>query len=75
MPNPAQQFLEITRKQAHPKCISCSVENATGLALDFSIRDDKGVQAEFFCNHVYQGYPGFLHGGVSSLLLDSAMML
>lgn len=73
MTDPTQQFLEVTRKQAHPECISCSQENASGLALEFSVRDDKGVQAEFACKQLYQGYPGFLHGGISSLLMDSAM--
>jgi hypothetical protein len=73
MTDPTQQSLEATRKQAHPKCISCSVENASGLALEFSVRDDRGVQAEFSCGQIYQGYPGFLHGGITSLLLDSAM--
>lgn len=71
--NPTQQSLEIIRTQAHPECISCSPENASGLALKFSVRDDKGVQAEFTCSKIYQGYPGFLHGGITSLLLDSAM--
>ena len=71
--NPTRQSLEIIRKQAHPHCISCSPENVSGLALEFSVRDDKGVQAEFSCSKLYQGYPGFLHGGITSLLLDSAM--
>jgi acyl-coenzyme A thioesterase PaaI-like protein len=70
---PTQQLLENTKKQEHPACISCSTNNALGLALSFSVRDDNGVQAEFDCNSVYQGYPGYLHGGISSLLLDSAM--
>jgi acyl-coenzyme A thioesterase PaaI-like protein len=73
MTNPTQLSLEVTKKQAHPECISCSLENASGLALEFFVRNDKGVQAEFDCNPLYQGYPGFLHGGISSLLLDSAM--
>jgi acyl-coenzyme A thioesterase PaaI-like protein len=73
MTNPTQQSLEVIRKQAHPECISCSRENASGLALEFCVRDDKGVQADFACSEIYQGYPGFLHGGISSLLLDSAM--
>jgi acyl-coenzyme A thioesterase PaaI-like protein len=73
MINPTLQLLISTRKQEHPHCISCSPENALGLALNFTIRDDKGVQAEFACNQIYQGYPGFLHGGITSLLLDSAM--
>jgi len=73
MTNPTQQSLEVTRKQAHPDCISCSLENSFGLGLEFFVRDDKGVQSEFACSRIYQGYPGFLHGGISSLLLDSAM--
>jgi acyl-coenzyme A thioesterase PaaI-like protein len=73
MTNPTQQSLEVTRKQAHPHCISCSPEGASGLALQFCVRDDAGVHAEFACSQIYQGYPGFLHGGISSLLLDSAM--
>jgi acyl-coenzyme A thioesterase PaaI-like protein len=70
---PTQQLLENTKRQEHPACISCSTNNGSGLALSFSVRDDSGVQAEFDCNSVYQGYPGYLHGGISSLLLDSAM--
>jgi acyl-coenzyme A thioesterase PaaI-like protein len=73
MTNPSQQSLEVIRKQAHPDCISCSPERTLGLALEFCVRDDNGVQAEFACSQIYQGYPGFLHGGISSLLLDSAM--
>ena len=73
MTNPTQESLEITKGQAHPGCIGCGSENAHGLALEFSVRTDKGVQAEFQCSQIYQGYPGFLHGGITSLLLDSAM--
>jgi acyl-coenzyme A thioesterase PaaI-like protein len=73
MTNPTQQSLETKRKEAHPDCIGCSRDNASGLGLDFIVRDDRGVQAEFSCDRIYQGYPGYLHGGISSLLLDSAM--
>jgi acyl-coenzyme A thioesterase PaaI-like protein len=70
---PTQQVLESTKKEEHPACISCSPDNASGLAMSFSVREDNGVEAEFDCNSIYQGYPGYLHGGISSLLLDSAM--
>jgi acyl-coenzyme A thioesterase PaaI-like protein len=70
---PTQENIEITKRSVHPDCIGCSPANVSGLALQFSVRADKGVQAEFPCNKLYQGYPGFLHGGVTSLLLDSAM--
>ncbi len=73
MANPTQESLEITRREAHPGCIGCGLGNAHGLALEFSVRSDRGVQAEFQCSQIYQGYPGFLHGGITSLLLDSAM--
>jgi acyl-coenzyme A thioesterase PaaI-like protein len=73
MSNPTQQSLDATKKQAHPDCIGCSSENSSGLGLEFIVRDDRGVQAEFACSRIYQGYPGYLHGGISSLLLDSAM--
>ena len=71
--NPTQENTEITKGEVHPDCIGCSLENASGLALQFFVRSDKGVQAEFSCSRLYQGYPGFLHGGITSLLLDSAM--
>ena len=71
--NPTQENIEITKKEVHPCCIGCSPGNASGLALQFSMRADNGVQAEFSCNKLLQGYPGFLHGGITSLLLDSAM--
>ena len=73
MANPTQQSLETLRNQAHPYCIGCSGKNESGLALEFHLRDDGGVEAEFECNRAYQGYSGFLHGGIASLLLDSAM--
>ena len=73
MINPTQESLEATKRQAHPDCVGCGLDNAHGLALEFSVRADKGVQAEFQCSRFYQGYPGFLHGGITSLLLDSAM--
>jgi acyl-coenzyme A thioesterase PaaI-like protein len=71
--NPTQENIELTKREVHPDCIGCSLENASGLALQFFLRTDNGVQAEFPCNKLYQGYAGFLHGGITSLLLDSAM--
>jgi acyl-coenzyme A thioesterase PaaI-like protein len=34
---------------------------------------DGGVQAEFDCADVFEGYPHTLHGGVIASLLDGAM--
>ena len=70
---PTQQSLETFKNTAHPCCISCSRNHESGLALKFRLRADNGVEADFECSKLYQGYSGFLHGGISSMLLDSAM--
>jgi acyl-coenzyme A thioesterase PaaI-like protein len=43
------------------------------LGLTFSPSSSGGVEATFYCDVRYQGYPGFLQGGVIATLLDSAM--
>jgi uncharacterized protein (TIGR00369 family) len=68
-----QARLEVTKKEAHPDCVSCSSTSPVGLGLKFLVREDSGVEATFPCQEIYQGYPGLLHGGVTSMLLDAAM--
>ena len=68
-----QACLEATRGEAHPDCVSCSSRSPVGLGLKFLVREDGGVETEFPCREIYQGYPGILHGGVTSMLLDAAM--
>ncbi len=68
-----QHRMEATREKAHPGCVSCSPVNSAGLGLIFIVRADEGVEATFDCRSMYEGYPGLLHGGITSLLLDAAM--
>jgi acyl-coenzyme A thioesterase PaaI-like protein len=68
-----QNCLEATRRKAHPECVGCSAASPLGLGLEFRVREDGGVEASFPCREIYQGYPGLLHGGVTSMLLDAAM--
>jgi acyl-coenzyme A thioesterase PaaI-like protein len=68
-----QACLEVTRKGVHPDCVSCSATSPVGLGLKFVVREDGGVESGFACREIYQGYPGLLHGGVTSMLLDAAM--
>ena len=58
---------------AHPRCVVCGAENACGMHLAFALLDDGSVEAAFPCGDVFQGYPGLVHGGVISSLLDGAM--
>jgi len=61
------------RSEAHPNCIVCSANHESGLHLKFTLLEDSSVQAAFDCGEAFQGYPGLLHGGVISSLLDGAM--
>ncbi|MBN2474715.1 MAG: PaaI family thioesterase [Pirellulales bacterium] len=58
---------------AHPNCVVCGPDNRFGLQLEFTASEDGGVQAAFDCSKTFQGYPGLIHGGVISALLDGAM--
>ncbi len=45
-----------------------------GLALRYSNEEDGGVGAVFVGHAALEGYPGFLHGGVVTGILDGAMV-
>lgn len=68
-----QKKLVAIQRQEHPDCIICGRNGALGLHVDFKAHPDGSVQASFPVNGKLVGYKGLLHGGVISLLLDSAM--
>jgi acyl-coenzyme A thioesterase PaaI-like protein len=54
-------------------CFVCGIENPMGLKLKF-YTDDKGrCIGRFQPPPEHQGYPGQLHGGLISTLLDETM--
>lgn len=53
-------------------CYACGDLNPIGLHLEFRLEDEWAV-ATFVAGREHQGYPGFVHGGVVSSLLDEAM--
>ena len=61
------------RSEAHPNCVVCDPKNESGLRLEFDTLEDGSVQTYFGCDGKYEGFPGVLHGGVISSLLDGAM--
>jgi uncharacterized protein (TIGR00369 family) len=61
------------RATAHPRCIACSPQSEHGLGLEFHDLGDGAVRATFACASLFEGYPGCLHGGIISTILDSAM--
>ncbi|PKN73573.1 MAG: PaaI family thioesterase [Candidatus Cloacimonetes bacterium HGW-Cloacimonetes-3] len=53
-------------------CFACGKHNEHGLKLKFSYYEGKAV-AEFASPACYEGYPGVIHGGIISTLMDEAM--
>lgn len=44
------------------------------MQLPFQTCKDGSVKARFFCDQLLQGYPGWVHGGMTAAILDGAMM-
>jgi len=53
-------------------CFGCGHQNPIGLKLKFR-RDAGGSRVEFTATEHYQGWHGYLHGGIAGLLLDEVM--
>jgi hypothetical protein len=66
--------LQDVRAREHPDCVVCSSANPKGLQVCFEVLADGSTQGNFACGKAYEGYPGIVHGGVLSALLDGAML-
>lgn len=53
-------------------CFACGPRNSSGLQLLFE-RDGDRVTTTYQAMERHQGFPGYLHGGTISTLLDEAM--
>jgi acyl-coenzyme A thioesterase PaaI-like protein len=54
-------------------CFVCGIENPIGLHLHFYTDDEGRCVARFQPRQEHQGFPGQLHGGIISTLLDETM--
>jgi uncharacterized protein (TIGR00369 family) len=54
-------------------CFLCGMENPIGLKLFFYTDEQGRCIAKYRPLDEHQGYPGHLHGGISSALLDEVM--
>ncbi|MCZ8343715.1 MAG: PaaI family thioesterase [Leptospira sp.] len=58
----------------HDTCFGCGKNNSLGLVADFTFHDDTGeVNFPYTFKRLYNGAPGFVHGGILSTILDEAM--
>ncbi len=53
-------------------CFACGPRNPFGLRLRFE-RDGERIVTRFTAREEYQGFPGYLHGGVITALMDEVM--
>jgi acyl-coenzyme A thioesterase PaaI-like protein len=61
------------RTRLHPHCVVCSPDDSRGLCLRFVTGADDTVGAEFELDQAVEVYVGWLHGGITSAVLDGAM--
>jgi len=57
----------------HPNCVVCSPSNPSGLCLCFESGPDDTVLANLNLDPSVEGYVGWMHGGITSAVLDGAM--
>lgn len=53
-------------------CFGCGEKNPYGLKLKFEQEGEK-ISTTFHPSEFYQGYPGVMHGGITSTILDETM--
>lgn len=70
---PTIDLMANLQESLHTHCLLCGKNHPTGYHLSFELTGDNGVRASFDCDSLYQGYNGYMHGGVISSLLDAAM--
>lgn len=60
------------QEKEYKKCFACGIDNPIGLKLEFKYENQKAI-AIFKLNENYEGYPGIIHGGIVSTILDESM--
>ena len=54
-------------------CFVCGESNPAGVHVRFYEQEDGSVLARFTPQDQHQGYPGRMHGGVITAVMDSAL--
>lgn len=65
---------QVRKKQQNSKsCLVCGLQNDSGLHAAFYELDNGELLATFTPGEQHQSYPGRLHGGISSTMLDETI--
>lgn len=66
--------LKVERKQRNSKmCLVCGLKNGAGLHTSFHEMENGELVALFTPREEHQGYPGLLHGGMTTAILDETI--
>ncbi len=55
-------------------CFACGPSNPYGLKLKIEVEPGGKSYVEFIPKREYEGYPGIMHGGITSTILDEIMV-
>jgi uncharacterized protein (TIGR00369 family) len=58
---------------AQNRCFGCGPANPAGLHLEFLLAEDGTVVSLATVSGIFDGHPGYLHGGIIATLLDETM--
>jgi len=63
----------MTKQPNSQMCFVCGMENPIGLKLFFYENEAGQVVTQFTPGPEHQGYPGWLHGGIATAILDEVL--
>jgi acyl-coenzyme A thioesterase PaaI-like protein len=63
-------FRMATKQPNSRMCFICGMENPVGLHLHIYETEPGMVESTYFAPEHFQGYPGVLHGGIVSAIID-----
>lgn len=64
----------VVEKQNNSRlCFVCGIKNEFGLKASFYEIENEELVAVFYPSNFHQGYPGRLHGGIASTVLDETI--
>jgi acyl-coenzyme A thioesterase PaaI-like protein len=73
MPSLLEPTAAPARAESPSICFVCGQEHPTGLRIRYRPCDAGGVEARWTPGPAWQGFPGIVHGGIVSTVLDEAM--
>lgn len=66
--------IKVARKQPNSiMCFACGLKNKSGIRASFYEMENDELIALFNTTDEHQGYPGIVHGGISSMILDETI--